>query len=49
MNKPGVKNSLVNNVNARKNKGASRSKKKSIISKESYKDLMDNWEHKIMK
>jgi len=30
-NKPGVKNSLVNNINARNKKGVSRSKKKSTI------------------
>ena len=32
-NKPGVKNSLVNNINARKKKRISRSRKKSTISK----------------
>lgn len=36
-NKLGVKNSLVNNINARKRKGKSRSKKKSTVSKKSYK------------
>ena len=34
-NKLGVKNSLVNNINARKKKGKSRSKRKSTISKKS--------------
>lgn len=43
-NKLGVKNSLVNNINARKKKGASRPKKKSTISKKSYKDMQNNWE-----
>ena len=42
-NKLGVKNSLVNNINAKKNKGTSRSKKKSTISKKSYKKMEDNW------
>jgi len=42
-NKPGVKNSLVNNINARKEKRISRSRKKSKISKESYKKMEDNW------
>ena len=32
-NKPGVKNSLVNNINARKKKGISRSKKRTTVSK----------------
>jgi hypothetical protein len=32
-NKLGVKNSLVNNINAKKKKGESRSKKKSTVSK----------------
>ena len=42
-NKPGVKNSLVNNINARKKKGASRTKKKSTISKKNYNDMQHNW------
>jgi len=42
-NKLGVKNSLVNNINARKKKGTSRSKKKSTISKKNYNDMQDNW------
>ena len=45
-NKPGVKNSLVNNINARKEKRISRSRKKSKISKESYKKMEDNWGEK---
>jgi hypothetical protein len=42
-NKNGVKNSLVNNINARKRKGKSRPKKKSTISKKSYAAMKDNW------
>ena len=42
-NKLGVKNSLVNNINARKEKGVSRSKKKSGISKKAYGDMENNW------
>jgi len=42
-NKLGVKNSLVNNINARKKKGKSRSKRKSKISKKSYADMQNNW------
>ncbi len=42
-NKLGVKNSLVNNINARKRKGISRSKKKSTVSRKSYKNLKNNW------
>ena len=42
-NKLGVKNSLVNNTNAKKKKGTSRSKKKSTISKKNYNDMQHNW------
>ena len=42
-NKLGVKNSLVNNINAKKKKGTSRSKKKSTISKENYKEMENSW------
>jgi hypothetical protein len=42
-NKNGVKNSLVNNINARKKKGTSRSKKKSTVSKKAYRDMQNNW------
>lgn len=42
-NKNGVKNSLVNNINARKRKGKSRPKKKSTISKKSYTAMRNNW------
>lgn len=45
-NKLGVKNSLVNNINARKEKGISRSKSQSTISKEAYKQMENNWEKK---
>jgi len=42
-NKLGVKNSLVNNINARKKKGISRSKKNSKVGKKAYKKMMANW------
>ena len=42
-NKLGVKNSLVNNINARKRKGKSRPKKKRTISKKAYSQLKNNW------
>jgi len=42
-NKLGVRNSLVNNINARKKKGKSRSKKKSTVSKESYGEMETGW------
>ena len=42
-NKLGVKNSLVNNINAKKKKGTSKSKKKSTVSRKSYKDMQSNW------
>lgn len=42
-NKNGVKNSLVNNINARKRKGTSRPKKKSTVSKKAYGDMKNNW------
>lgn len=45
-NKLGVKNSLVNNINAHKKKGDSRPKKKSAISKEAYRHMENNWEDK---
>lgn len=43
INKHGVKNSLVNNINARKKKGISRSKKKSTVSKKAYSKMQNNW------
>jgi len=48
-NKLGVKNSLVNNINARKKKGISRSKKKKTVSKKSYKKMKKNWGKKKKK
>ena len=42
-NKLGVKNSLVNNINAKKKKGKSRSKKNSTVSGKSYEEMKDNW------
>lgn len=42
-NKLGVKNSLVNNINARKKKGISKSKKKSTVKSKDYKKMEDNW------
>ena len=42
-NKLGVKNSLVNNINAKKKKGTSKAKKKSSVSKKAYKDMQNNW------
>jgi hypothetical protein len=42
-NKLGVKNSLVNNINARKKKGISRPKKKSTVAKKAYKKMKNNW------
>lgn len=43
-NKLGVKNSLVNNINAKKKTGTSKTKKKSTVSKESYKKMEGNWD-----
>ena len=42
-NKLGVKNSLVNNINARKKKGIARPKKKSTIDKSVYKEMENDW------
>ncbi|MDQ3278146.1 MAG: hypothetical protein M3Q06_07455 [Bacteroidota bacterium] len=42
-NKLGVKNSLVNNINAHKEKGDSKSRKKSTVSTKSYKKMEQNW------
>jgi hypothetical protein len=42
-NKLGVKNSLVNNINARKKKGTSRPKKKKTVNKKSYKKMEEGW------
>ncbi|MEP6595393.1 MAG: hypothetical protein ABJA71_05575 [Ginsengibacter sp.] len=43
-NKHGVKNSLVNNINAKKKKGTSKPKEKSTISEKNYNDLEDKWQ-----
>ena len=45
-NKLGVKNSLVNNINAKKKKGTSKPKKKSTVSKKAYRDMENNWDRK---
>ena len=42
-NKLVVKNSLANNINARKKKGISRSKKRSAILEKSYDDMEEGW------
>lgn len=42
-NKLGVKNSLVNNINAKKKRGASRPKSKSTVSKKNFKAMEANW------
>lgn len=43
-NKLGVKNSLVNNINARKKKGISRSPAKHSVSKDSYDKMQKSWQ-----
>ncbi len=40
------KNSLVNNINAKKKAGTSNSKSKSTISDKEYHDMENNWEVK---
>jgi len=45
-NKLGVKNSLVNNINARKKKGLSKSKSAKTVSKKSYEAMQNNWNNK---
>ena len=42
-NKLGVKNSLVNNINARKKKGVSRDKSKGSVTKKSYSNMQEGW------
>ncbi|MES2645558.1 MAG: hypothetical protein V4717_01690 [Bacteroidota bacterium] len=42
-NKLGVKNSLVNNINAKKKKASSHSKKDSTVSEESYEKMEKGW------
>ncbi len=48
-NKLGVKNSLVNNINAKKKAGKSHSKKDSTVSKENYEDMEKDWDKKEKK
>lgn len=43
LNKLGVKNSLVNNINAKKASGTSKPKSKSTVSKESYSKMKKGW------
>ena len=45
-NKLGVKNSLANNINAKKEKGTSKSKSDTTVSKKSYEDMQDKWKDK---
>lgn len=45
-NKLGVKNSLVNNINAKKKTGSSKPKSKSTVTKKAYKKMEDNWDKK---
>jgi len=42
-NKLGVKNSLVNNINAKKKKGTSKPESKSTVSKQAYDEMENNW------
>ena len=48
-NKLGVKNSLVNNINAKKKKGTSKPKKKSTISPGAYEAMEHNWNKPVKK
>jgi hypothetical protein len=43
LNKLGVKNSLVNNINAKKKDKTSKSKSKSTVSKEEYAKMKKGW------
>lgn len=47
-NKLGVENSLVNNINAHKQRGDSKPKSAHTVSKKSYKNMEEGWskEHK---
>lgn len=45
----GAKNSLVGNINRRKNAGNSRKKKDSTVSSESYSDMKKGWPKKKSK
>ncbi len=40
------KNSLVNNINAKKKAGTSRPKSKSTVSDKAYKGMEDHWQKK---
>jgi hypothetical protein len=48
-NKLGVKNSLANNINVKKKTGTSKPKKKSTISKKSYREMENKWPEKSKK
>jgi hypothetical protein len=43
-NKLGVKNSLVNNINARKRRGTSRSPRQTTVSQDAYETMENNWD-----
>jgi hypothetical protein len=43
------KNSLVENINRRKKSGTSRSKKKSTVSPEAYREMQQGWPKKAKK
>lgn len=43
VNKLGVKNSLVNNINSKKKAGTSKPKSKSTVSKEDYAKMKKGW------
>ena len=43
LNKLGVKNSLVNNINAKKEAGTSKPKSAKTVSKKSYKEMKRGW------
>ena len=42
-NKLGVENSLVNNINARKEKGIAKPKKKTTVTKKAYGEMKKDW------
>ncbi len=41
-----VENSLVNNINAKKKKGTSKSEKKSTVSEKAYNEMENSWAKK---
>ncbi|MEO6490049.1 MAG: hypothetical protein ABIO04_08940 [Ferruginibacter sp.] len=45
-NKLGVKNSLVNNINARREKGVTKPRSKSTVTKKAYNAMENNWKQK---